>query len=368
MRTDRLREIDLLRAVALVAVALIHAGAWVTPAEAAADASPMAAVLTLARFCVPAFVFASGFLLAHVGQDRAIQLGPWLRRRWLRILGPWLCWTPVFLLADSLSGGTGPLGPWLAFGPGHLYFLLLMAQLSLLFPALPRHARRLGYWTAAAVALQLALMVWRTYGTLPGGWLAWPAVYLSHEEAPFWLGTFLLGCLTARLWPYLSRWERYWPAALAAAVVAAAFVLLEGSAIGGDYWRQGNAAYLWPSRLAQTMSWCLSLLWLGRRWSGAGSRLVRGLSVRSLGVYAVHPLFLSLLGPFTAPMPVAVRVPLLMATALAGAYATVALIARTRLGAFAMGDQARSSKVSETETRIYEQVQPASAGNAAIRP
>ncbi|HEX6511560.1 MAG TPA: acyltransferase family protein, partial [Chloroflexota bacterium] len=85
----RLPELDLLRAVALVAVAVIHAAAWLTPAEAAPSAGALAAVSSLARFCVPAFVFASGFALFHGHRERQVVAGSFLRRRWLRVLVPW---------------------------------------------------------------------------------------------------------------------------------------------------------------------------------------------------------------------------------------------------------------------------------------
>ena len=123
----------------------------------------------LARFCVPAFVLASGLILFQSRSARPMSMRTFLALRSKRVLVPWLFWTPVFLLLDWRYGQVGSLGPWLAFGPGHLYFLVLIAQLYVVFLFVPRDLRPLRWFALGAVVLQLALMTWRTYARLPSG-------------------------------------------------------------------------------------------------------------------------------------------------------------------------------------------------------
>src|SRR5437764_1072330 len=99
----RLPELDLLRAAALLAVVFIHAASWNPGADAPARQGPYAAAMLLARFCVPAFVLASGFAL-HRAYGRPVEAGRFLRRRALRTLVPWLAWVPVYAVVDLSFG------------------------------------------------------------------------------------------------------------------------------------------------------------------------------------------------------------------------------------------------------------------------
>lgn len=356
---QRLPEVDLLRAVALLGVGVIHAGAWVTSAEAPPSENAMATVSGLARFCVPAFVFASGFVLFHSYQERALQAKAFLKRRWLRVLLPWTCCVPLFLALDALQGDPslqpGAVGTWLAYGPGHLYFLILIAQLYLLFLVLPRNPVRLRWATAGLVLLQVALMAWRTYGALPAGAFAWPGVLASPEEAPFWAGTFALGALTAAEWPRLAPLDRWWPLAVLASAAAAGLLLMEGRIIADTAVREGSGAYLWPSRLPQTIVWSLTLLWLGRRFHarwGIVWPAVGRLSQHSLGIYLLHPMFLAFLGPHTAWLPAAIRVPVLAAVSFVCAYLLVRLLSFSGPTAAAVGEEPRSRPARLTPNRL----------------
>jgi probable poly-beta-1,6-N-acetyl-D-glucosamine export protein len=352
VRGERLLEVDLLRAAALLGVGVIHAAAWVTPAEAPPGQNALAAVSELARFSVPAFVFASGFLLFHAYGHQARQPASFLKRRWLRVLLPWACCVPLFLALGAWQGNfplqPGPVGQWLASGPGHLYFLILIAQLYLLFLVLPRDLQRLRWATAGLVAGQLGLMAWHSYGGLPQGTLGLPGASLSYEQGPFWMGTFATGCLAAAEWGWLSRIARAWPVAVLGCLAAGGLLLLEGHAISPIAAHEGNAAYLWPSRLPQTIVWCLTLLWFGRlglEHLGPATKLVEQLSSHSLGIYLLHPIFLELLGPHTSGLPTMIRVPALLALSFAGAYVAVRLLALRPATAAAVGEQVPNNVV-----------------------
>ncbi|HLH68520.1 MAG TPA: acyltransferase [Candidatus Dormibacteraeota bacterium] len=347
-RRQRLPELDLLRAIALLAVVFIHAGSWLSGADVPPDHDPVAAAIALARFCVPAFLFASGLAL-YRSHGRPADPLCFLRRRWLRILVPWLVWAPVYAAADVLLGRLSPdpkdVAVWFAYGGGHLYFLLLIAQLSLLLPALPTCRRWLVGLAALVLAAQLALDALHTYGPPASGALAWPYTYLTPVEAPFWAGWFLLGCLAG--WAYdrhLTRLAWLWPLSLAATVASSVAVLMEGRAVPEDWWRQGTNAFLWPAVVLQGFTVALTLLWGGRRLAGVVSaawlwRPVRGLSQHSLGVYVIHVLLLDLLGALVGGWPPVLRIAVLLAGGLGLAYLATRGLATTRPGALAVGEQ-----------------------------
>jgi len=358
-RSDRrLPELDLLRAGALLAVVFIHAASWIPGGSAPARSGPYAAAIILARFSVPAFVLASGFALRRA-YGRPDDAGGYLRRRALRTLVPWLAWVPVYAALDLVFGKVAAnphdLAVWLAYGPGHLYFLVLIAQLAVLLPFLPSGRGRLMAVAAALVLLQLALGALRTYAPLPSGALAWPFTFLPQMEAPFWAGWFLLGCVLSDWYDRFRELSWLWPAALALTVLGGVLVLVEAFLVPGDQWRQGTYAFLWPSRLPATLGVTALLLWLGREVAPLAGHLwapVRALSQRSLGVYVIHVGVLDALGHTAlAGLPEAPRLAVLFAGSLAIAYALTVALARTGAGALALG-----------ETRGSLRLRPSGAG------
>jgi probable poly-beta-1,6-N-acetyl-D-glucosamine export protein len=346
--TESLPELDLLRATALLAVVFIHAASWVAGGDAPVQQGPYSAAIALARFSVPAFVLASGLALRHA-YGRPADAGAFLRRRALRTLAPWLAWVPVYAAVDLIYGKVAPtpqgLATWLAYGPGHLYFLVLVAQLSLLLPVLPRGRARLAALAATALAMQVALGAARTYGQLPTGPLSWPVTNLPQLEAPFWIGWFLLGCALAADYERVRSLSRLWPVALVVAVLGGVAVLAEALVVSQDASRQGTAAFLWPSRLPATLAIALLLLWVGRELAPRAAWLwavVRAISRRSLGVYVIHLAVIEVLAHTAlVALPPAPRLVVLMGGSLLVAYGLTMALARTGAGALALGEPRR---------------------------
>ncbi|MGH7776356.1 MAG: acyltransferase [Candidatus Dormibacterales bacterium] len=347
-------ELDLLRALALLAVVVIHAGSWVVGGAGRPQAGPIDALVAVARFCVPAFVLMSGIVLQRAYGGRPRRPALFLRRRWLRVLVPWLVWTPVFYALAVATGGLpaapGALLRWAALGAGHLYFLVLIAQLYLVMLVMPRGRRGLAAFAAAAVAAQLALGWLHTYllASHVRGLLAWPLVYDAQLEAPFWIGYFGLGCLIGAEYERLRRLSRYWWAALGAAVLAVVVMLEVSAQVPGGTFTQSTYSYLWPSMAPMTLAIAATVLWAGRRLRphlGPVWPAVRGLSRHSLGVYVLHVIVIVALGTATAGILTPARYVLLVIAALALTYPVVALLAATRLGALALGeDPARAHR------------------------
>lgn len=344
----RLTELDLLRVVALGAVVLIHSLAWIVASpNVPAYTGLREALLGLSRFCVPAFLLASGLALTWTG-----SLGggtrAFLAKRWSRIAVPWLAWTPVFaalgIVAGGMSTGWRDVGSWLAFGAGHLYFLVLVGQLYLVFLVMPRRGRGLVAFTAAAMAVQIALGFYRTYLPQPQGAFGWPASQLAFEEAPFYLGYFAVGCLVGANWRRLAALQRWWPLAAAAVAVTAGVFLAESLTVSPDASRHGTYTFLWPAEIPLTLSVSLLVLWVGRAYRETlrpAGLAISWVSRHSLGLYIVHPIFLNAAGPRLAGLPAGLRVALLVALALAGAALVVAVLERIPWIGITIGERAR---------------------------
>jgi peptidoglycan/LPS O-acetylase OafA/YrhL len=310
----RLVASDALRALATVGVIVIHASAW-------GPADPYASLQLIARFSVPAFMTLTGILLAYQYSDRELGAS-FMRRRLGRTLVPWLAWVPVYVVFDLLIGAMQRTPASFSYmfrtGGGHLWYLLLIPQLYVVFALWPRRRS----WTLAIVAMvvQTALCLLRIYAVLPG-WAEQVMLTYGFLLFPFWIGYFAVGVALGRT--LLTRAAPVWPASPAmrrlviiagAPLVAAAAYLLLNLGYAGAPWARflaGTGAFLnpvLPLLVLAIVFWMVALApALLRRWS-ALARFARTLGDLSLGVYIVHPILLWLIGrllvnTFTAGVP-----------------------------------------------------------------
>jgi surface polysaccharide O-acyltransferase-like enzyme len=352
---SRLAEVDLLRVMALIGVVTIHAAAWIVPVNEPPTHGPIATLAAFARFSVPAFLVASGLVVyrAYGRPDRPVSF---LRRRWTRVLLPWLLWVPVYigfyLVVGEVTVSPKPVVDWLASGPGLLYFLLLIAQFYLLLLVMPRSRVGLALFAAGAFAVQLPLDWLHTYHPIYDIAIAYPLNYLAQEEAPFWAGYFALGCLIGAEYERIRLLYRWWPLAVAGVAGSMGLVALEAQRVPDGTWTTGLYAFFWPSMVPLTVTTVLSVLWLGHwlrpHMEGAG-RFLNRFSRYSLGIYLVHTFVLDKVAPHTigiAPLP---RLVLLVAVSILVAWPVVALLATTTLGALSIGERKRPPAALEPE-------------------
>jgi surface polysaccharide O-acyltransferase-like enzyme len=299
----RLEGADALRALAAVAVVVVHTCHWPLQSSGA-DLRTWAWVDLASRFCVPAFVVLSGLLLG-LRDGAGERPGAFLRRRLRRTLLPFLVWAPVYCAAGLWITGdiTGDgVGGWLLGGAGHLYFLLLVPQLYLAYLVWPRRLEPALWLAAGAMAVQLALGVLRLAGPMPPD-LDRLALWHGYELLPFWIGYFAVGVAAGRLLARRRDAGDHPRAALAClAAVPAALALLVASPVTrlrhGEF-AQGTGAFLRPLLvpvvLALTGAALLGAPALLRRLPRLGGP-VRAVSRDSLGVYILHPLIAFELG------------------------------------------------------------------------
>ncbi len=149
---QRLDHVDAMRPIKQSAVISTHALIYFAPLSTSLWASGM---LTLTHFSRDAFLFVSACMLAYSYRDSArVALGRYAQRRFMSVGLVYLAWTVIYVpvaMARPTSGfpfyrlsastlfsldGLRHLGVALATGYYHLYFLLLLLEFYVLFPAL----------------------------------------------------------------------------------------------------------------------------------------------------------------------------------------------------------------------------------------
>lgn len=140
----RLTEIDYLRALACLAVIVVHISAGYLFLGTTGELTRIM-LLFLNRaliFVVPAFLFITGLVLTYLYQKREFNYFPFLKRRLGGVLFPYFFWAIIFYTFFISQGIYGFSLSFflkkLLYGDlvYHFYFVILIVQFYLLFPLL----------------------------------------------------------------------------------------------------------------------------------------------------------------------------------------------------------------------------------------
>lgn len=285
--------LDAVRVVATVLVVVIHADHWPLQ-QSGADQAVWTQLDVLARVCVPIFVILSGLLLTYRAQDR-MPLRVFVRRRLGRSLLPWVVWMPVYTviglyLTHEVAPGLSGVAGWWLLGGGHLWYLILVPQLYIVFQLWPSTPRATTVLAALALLLQTGLSLYRLYAPasapLNGFFLAY-----GYELFVFWIGWFALGAaIGVRLSRHRPRLPA-WPFWLAAVGGAALLLLVDVSSAANATFAQGTGAFLRPALPVFTVALFGAIAIAAEPLLAAHPRLrdaVQTVSRYSLGIYIVH--------------------------------------------------------------------------------
>ena len=313
---SRRPEVDWIKAVALVTVVFIHS----LPPFFAQSVTPVELWLgELARFAVPGFLFASGFLYASAGSRSGVST---MGRRLKRLLVPYFLFSvlaqfhPVeaptdFSFVQNLLAGA-------ALGEYYYIFVIFWMILAVpLFERIPRAA-------FPGLVLVALLLQWG----METGFLVTLTPFWSIRNPIRWVATFLMGW-----WVFENR------ASIQRAIAAHRAAWL-GSLLA--IWGAG-AIGVWtvsPGLARATVVWVeiyasLAILFVASVGTGSAPRVVRWLSDVSYSVYLSHLFFVD---PVLQAIPrtgagawIALRLGAAWSAGLAGG-AAVALGARFVLG------------------------------------
>lgn len=359
MRKERIPELELLRGIAILGVIMVHA---TSSAVVRVHDSPMLGVYvflnTFALFCVPAFIFLSGFVLFYNYYDKPLTLGMLRSFYWKRLtqlLVPYI----VVSAGYELLGHMASRREW---NPGamlslfwqhllsgkaytHLYYVIIMIQLYVLFPLLLLLFQRLKMSVRLAVPLGLVIQ-WGFY-LLNRNLLHVPS---KGSWSLSYFTPFLLGAFFGMCYPLFKRWlgiggqtgeggrgRTVWTALMTALwlVVTAAFIWMYyelrsgGTTFKGYYYEIGYSAFTVLTTLA-LMKLCAILYRKGPQWTIS---LLTDLGALSFGIYLLHPLILYVYRKF----PPESAQPLIYHSWIAGGYlaalggSVVVLLAAYRL-------------------------------------
>jgi surface polysaccharide O-acyltransferase-like enzyme len=311
---SRVAFLDVLRLVACFMVMVIHAAEPfylggeapnVTSITTTCDAIWVAISEGLCRSCVPLFVMASSVLLFPVVQPT----GAFLRRRWMRVLVPFLVWSVLYTF--FWGGKWGKLCFNFPDAGGHLWFVPMLLGLYLLMPLLSPWAEK-----ASAREVRGWIIVWLITTTFPylralWSWLygepSFGAVPYLYGECPWnafgafqyvsgFLGYVLLGFYFRTFVPEWS-WSRTLAIAIPLWVVGVSIIGL------GFYMQLPAIPFDEPYALAVDLEMSLQYCSLGvaltviaafmvlRKCNLKGwfyERLLRPLAQVSYGAYLLH--------------------------------------------------------------------------------
>lgn len=138
---ERIKEFDYLKAIAAISVIVIH----VTGPYSGGAFSYY--INQIARYAVPLFIIMSGALLYNSNQFKKLKYFDFIFKRLKKIYIPYIVWTLVYFSYKTLKSGNSFTGiegfsikllKALIYGTGydHLYFIVIILQLYILFPFL----------------------------------------------------------------------------------------------------------------------------------------------------------------------------------------------------------------------------------------
>ncbi len=160
------------------------------------------------RFCVPIFIFLSGFGLSLKYLNQKIKLLKFYQSRLTKILPLYLIWSAYYLFLSEYIDPwwkvleTGPVWKILLLGWAdyHLYFVSVILQLYLLFPFIHKLSlSKLKLTLMASLIAQLGLYSYFSFSQNP------PSDQIQNTIFLTWIFYFILGIYLARVKSFISK-------------------------------------------------------------------------------------------------------------------------------------------------------------------
>lgn len=250
------------------------------------------------RYAVPMFILISGFLLFH--SDKASEGGNYLafiKKRLHRVLIPYLLWTVLYTLYDYRHSLSSLLTPpsldeffrHLLFGMGHLYFVVIILQLYLLYPLLNLGFRKGWHFQLLAASALLTLYFQTASWLLRWDILIFPRPLLGYYYIlfPCWIFYFVLGMFLAL---QMEKWTdsiKTWHIPVAGTWLACLVLLVLESRLNATYESSVKPTVILYTLLSFFLFYSLSHFFQGNALWEKG---VRWLSQQSFIIYLSHVL------------------------------------------------------------------------------
>lgn len=299
---QRLKQITYLRAFAALSIVLIHATSGFV-----LQGTSGFVLNQFARFGSPVFVMISGFILYHIEMIKpSSSYAHFLKHRFSKIAIPYLAWTLIYMFyrIEELYKGTDSLtvsifinkyiyNALTGFGYVHLYFVIIMLQLYILFPLLRKLVEvspKLLLFGSFLISMGFQILIYLhqiKVIILPNLKIAWVALF------PGWVFFFCLGMfmkITYKWWTTHYRNHKF--------IYAIVWGLFFWVTLVDTRWSQVYSSLKPSSTFYGVSSFFLFYTvfdFLQNRLSDKLDRFLEWVAANSFNVYLVHPLFLNLL-------------------------------------------------------------------------
>lgn len=317
----RLPELDSLRGIAILGVLMVHATSIAVGSLENSMSKTVYIVLnTLSLFCVPAFIFLSGFVLLYQYFDKPMTpraLGDFYLKRFKQLVIPYVVISLGYELAVHVMSGKAwepmemlhQFGEHLLYGKSyaHLYYVIITIQLYVLFPLLLLLFRKLRSLAWMAVLIGFVIQ-WSFYLMNREYWHlaskgSWSFTYFFIFMLGAYLGMKRL-LDSKREDESDTRQGASILTKVAAAIVGLMWVaattgflwmyidLRTGGPVPEGYWFEvGYQLYTLLTTIV-LLRVCVALN--GNAISRSIAKILQQLGALSFGIYLIHPLFLIL--------------------------------------------------------------------------
>jgi len=294
---NRIRQFDILRVVATFTVIGIHVTAGYVLNYSFAYFCNQ-----LARFAVPLFIIMSGFLLYSSDMNRNFELaGSFYKRRFSKILFPYIIWTVVYCLITyyllriipSLSEFLIKVGKDLLWGTAyyHLYFIIIIIQLYLLYP-LFRKWISLSPFFLLVISFLITLITQTLLYLNMIHIISLPSQYsnLYLSAFPVWMFYFILGMFTANKKDLCEKSLNSKSLLLAFLWVSSLLLLIVDSKYTSTY-----GSSIRPTVTLYTVVTYFFIYSLALRFNNIGGYSLTWLANQSFLIFLMHPTILTIL-------------------------------------------------------------------------
>lgn len=315
-RKELIHELNILRGISILAVLMVHA----TSAAMASmkDSSLYGGYVflnTFSLFCVPSFIFLTGFVLFYNYYDKPLTwdtVKQFFGKRLMAIVIPYFVISVGYfslkygLYYSDLDASEllRKLGNYLLYGKAyaHLYYVIIIIQFYVLFPLLLLLFQRSSWLRRLAIPLGFAVQ-WAFY-LLNRAMLEVP----SKGSVSFtYFSPFLIGAFFGMYYPHLKRWLAFgadfrfkgkaagvWGLmavwlACAAGYIAMWYETRTGAEKLASYWYE--IGYNLFTVLTTVVLLKLAY-WIWSKGAPFVKNSLTDLSSLSFGIYLVHPAFL----------------------------------------------------------------------------
>ncbi|MCS7463623.1 acyltransferase [Paenibacillus doosanensis] len=304
MKKAKLLELDIVRAIAILAVLIIHNSSEATveiPVGSGSQALYLA-VNKLSNFAVPVFIFISGLVLFYRYFDdwSGKKAVTFYLKRVKQVLFPYLIWSAFYYVYNQWIYAPanlhfdwaefGDLLPW-ADASYHLYFMVIIVQFYLLFPLMVWLSRAFA-WFGRSLFL-IGILV-QAGGYLYSHWIE-PLPHSASLCVTYFSLFALGGYLGMRYEAFIGWINKHIVWVLPLSVLlgcsyAGMFLLAELKGV-----QFGGLAYMLVFNVYPMFA-SMSFIWIGRlllKYLPALSKMLLSLGAVSFGIYLMHPAVLT---------------------------------------------------------------------------